>query len=196
MTAPALTTGLYSYVKSDRAAVWLLDVDGVLNIEEPRGWDGYASTALVRNTLAGRRYRLTWAPQVIEFVRDRGCALGDIDIRWATTWCGSTRALEELWDMPWLIDALDIATPLPPRIRGPRIRGPWIREVKLAAARQVLANGDRLIWTDDQCTPLPGSDLYEELTADGRALLIRPYDVHGLEPGHLDAIDEFMRGAR
>ncbi|MGI5185058.1 hypothetical protein ACQEVZ_53285 [Dactylosporangium sp. CA-152071] len=61
---------------------------------------------------------------------------------------------------------------------------------KLAAARAVLAGGDHLVWTDDDEVPAAGP-LLDELTAAGRALLIRPDARCGLTPAHLDEIEAF-----
>lgn len=69
-----------------------------------------------------------------------------------------------LWRLPPLGRAIS-ANPMP--------RGPACRPLKLAAARAVLAEGRRLIWTDDEVLPEPGP-LRDELTRDGRALLIAP----------------------
>ncbi|GAA2643951.1 hypothetical protein GCM10010399_92380 [Dactylosporangium fulvum] len=64
---------------------------------------------------------------------------------------------------------------------------------KLAAARAVLAAGRRLVWTDDDEVPESGP-LRAELTAGGRALLIRPDARRGLTPADLDEIEAFARG--
>src|SRR5690606_41591647 len=90
-----------------------------------------------------------------------------------------------------LHDALPIWQ-LPPLHRTFKrdIKGKEASAAKLAAARQVLADGHRLIWTDDTETPTGGA-LYDELTADGRALLIRPSGRQGLRPADLDAIERF-----
>jgi hypothetical protein len=68
---------------------------------------------------------------------------------------------------------------------------------KEEAAIAVINAGHRLIWTDDQFTPSSG-ELYDYLTRDGKALLIRPKDSGkrtGLRPEHLDLIDEFVKDA-
>ena len=77
------------------------------------------------------------------------------------------------------------------------LRGFTCSEAKLAAARAVLADGRRLIWTDDVEVPTESSEpvLYAELTADGQGLLIRPDERGGLRPEHMDEIESFIRGA-
>ncbi|WFE26462.1 hypothetical protein O7623_24530 [Solwaraspora sp. WMMD791] len=64
----------------------------------------------------------------------------------------------------------------------------------LDAAREVVAQGRPLIWTDDAETPTNGP-VYEELTASGRALLIAPLPNRGLQPAHLDQIEVFVASA-
>jgi hypothetical protein len=62
---------------------------------------------------------------------------------------------------------------------------------KLATARAVLAQGHRLVWTDDVETPTTGP-VFEELAGPGRALLIAPSPIRGLQPEHLERIEQFL----
>ncbi|MEE6263752.1 hypothetical protein [Plantactinospora sonchi] len=50
-----------------------------------------------------------------------------------------------------------------------------------------------MIWTDDTEVPEPGDPLHDELSAAGRALLVRPFPRRGLHPADLDAIEAFAR---
>lgn len=63
-------------------------------------------------------------------------------------------------------------------------------DAKLAQAREVLAEGRRLIWTDDSEVP-ESSPVYEELTTDGRASLIRPSGRQGSRREHMEHIAAF-----
>ncbi|HYN94711.1 MAG TPA: hypothetical protein VES42_12755 [Pilimelia sp.] len=153
--------------------VWLLDVDGVINVRRP-GWgaarDGTAHSA-------GVTYRLRWAPALIE----RICAVhrAGVDIRWCTTWCADADQLERLFGLPRLDRAWSV-----------ELGRAAAAAAKLAAARQVLAGGRRLIWTDDAEVPTRGA-VHDELTGAGRALLIAPSRRRGLRPEHLAAIEAF-----
>ena len=155
--------------------VWLLDVDGVINV----GWPGWGGPTRAGNAYsAGIEFRIRWAPALIARIR----ALHErsaVDIRWCSTWCCDADQLERLFSLP----AFD-------RAWTADINGPVAAAAKLAAARQVLAEGRRLIWTDDTETPTSGP-VYEELTRDGRALLIAPHWRRGLQPEHLEAIEAF-----
>lgn len=158
--------------------VWLLDVDGVVNATRP-GWHAPPRRAYAYD--AGTAYRLRWAPALIDRIRALH-ASGTVEVRWCTTWCAYADQLERMWRLPRLdrafCDPVDGLTAAP---------------LKVAAARKMLAQGRRLIWTDDEIVPAPGTDLHTELTAAGRALLIAPVSTRGLQPEHLDAIEAFAR---
>jgi hypothetical protein len=156
--------------------VWLLDVDGVINVARP-GW-GAAPRAGTVNS-GGLPYRLRWAPALVARIRALQAA-GDVDIRWCSTWCDDADHLERLFGLPRLGRAWSEA-----------INGSYARIAKLAAARAVLDAGDRLIWTDDDAVPASGPDR-DELVSTGRALLIAPAPNRGLQPDHLDVIEAFI----
>ncbi|HXV93859.1 MAG TPA: hypothetical protein VD813_11215 [Pseudonocardia sp.] len=156
--------------------VWLLDVDGVLNVPRP-GWDGVSRSGDAH--CGGKRFRMRWAPALIDRIRGLQRA-GTVDIRWCSTWCGDADQLETLFGLPRLGRAWsDTRTGIAAEV------------AKLTAARRVSARGRRLVWTDDAEVPRSGP-VYEELTAGGRALLIAPSPLRGLQPEHLDAIEAFI----
>ncbi|AGZ43428.1 hypothetical protein [Actinoplanes friuliensis] len=164
--------------------VWLLDVDGVINTTRP-GWGGSPQRSLVWSGADNTSYLMRWAPGLID--RIRALVLEDkVEIRWCTTWCLEADRLERLWSLPAFARTLD---------NDPMPRGPDCWPLKLAAAWSVLAEGRRLIWTDDEALPPPGSDR-DELTVDGRALLIAPRSNRGLQPEDLDLIAKFAEGRR
>jgi hypothetical protein len=162
--------------------VWLLDVDGVVNTTSP-GWGAAPGGSLVWSGADNMSYLLCWAPLLVDRIRALHTG-GKVEVRWCTTWCPEAERLEKLWQLPELARALD-AEPMP--------RGPECWPLKLAAARDVLAEGRRLIWTDDEALPPPGPDR-DELTADGRALLIAPRANRGLQPAELELIEKFAEG--
>jgi hypothetical protein len=164
--------------------VWLLDVDGVLNATTP-GWGAAPGGSLVWSGADNMSYLLCWAPLLIDRIRALHVA-GTVEVRWCTTWCPEAERLEKLWQLPPLARSLS-ADPMP--------RGAACWPLKLAAAWDVLDEGRRLIWTDDEALPEPGPDR-DELTADGRALLIAPRASCGLQPADLDLIEKFAGGRR
>ncbi|GGM28024.1 hypothetical protein GCM10011608_11100 [Micromonospora sonchi] len=157
--------------------VWLLDVDGVVNASRP-GWSAQPRTGYAY--ALGQQWKMRWAPALITRIRQLHKA-GTVEVRWCTTWCAYADQLERLWALPPLGRAFT-----------DDINGRAASMAKLAAARQVIAEVRRLIWTDDTEVPLYG-EVHDELVAAG-ALLIRPKGSTGLQPGHLDAIEAFARG--
>ncbi|WP_327011038.1 hypothetical protein OHA72_29485 [Dactylosporangium sp. NBC_01737] len=154
------------------ACVWLLDVDGVINARKP-GW--HAAPHHGRAYAAGTAWPMRWAPALTARIR-RLHNSGAVEVRWCSTWCAWSDQLERLFRLPPLPCAFTTTADAP--------------AAKLAAARAVLAAGDHLIWTDDDEVPTAGP-LLDELTAAGRALLIRPDARRGLTPDHLDEIEAF-----
>ncbi|MFI6819762.1 hypothetical protein ACIBJE_02270 [Micromonospora sp. NPDC050187] len=162
------------------APVWLLDVDGVVNASRP-GWG--ADPRRASAFAAGIGYPMCWAPALVDRIRDLH-ATGLVEVRWCTTWCAWADQLERLWDLPAFGRAFH-----------EDVNGYEASLAKLDAARQVLADDRRLIWTDDWEVPEPGDPVHDELTADGRALLIRPSGHTGLQPEHLDQIEAWAKAA-
>ncbi|MFI6228549.1 hypothetical protein ACIBCR_14710 [Micromonospora echinospora] len=157
--------------------IWLLDVDGVVNATKP-GWGGPPHKHGLWSTVDQYEYTLRWAPALVDRIHDLHVN-GTVEVVWCTTWCAEADLLERMWSLPALRRAF--TEPL---------RGAEASTAKLAAARNVLADGRRLIWTDDLEVPRSGP-LYDELTAGGRGLLIRPTSSRGLQRSDLNAIEIF-----
>lgn len=161
---------------SEEPPIWLLDIDGVINANKP-GW-GEAPRRIRCNGFVIR-----WAPKLIDRIRELH-RVGEHEIRWATTWCGFPEQLDEL------------SRRLGVRFERAFTERPMSKtwaEMKAEAAVAVLAEGRRLIWTDDDEVPTapqfyPAIGLAER---DGRALLIAPRPNRGLQPEDLDRIAEF-----
>jgi hypothetical protein len=170
-----------------RRTVWLLDFDGVINAQRPP-WSAapHTRTVHVYSHGLGESWRLRWAPALLERIR-AVAALPHVEVRWSSTWCtpdGSgqpaVRILETALALPrWECAFTAVSGP------GQSAYG----AAKLRAARRVLAEGDDLIWTDDEWVPDESHPLREELTRDGRALLIRPRGSRGLSRGEMGLIE-------
>jgi hypothetical protein len=157
------------------ATIWLLGVDGVVNA----GKAGWGRAPLKAAVYAGQQqYAMRWEPKVIDRIRELHKG-GTVEVRWCSTWCAFAGELERLWNLP----------PLERAFLEP-LNGRAASMAKLAAAAQVLADGHRLIWTDDMEVPERG-ELYERMTFDNKALLISPWSSRGLRPEHMAAIEEF-----
>jgi hypothetical protein len=153
--------------------VWLLDVDGVLNANRP-GWGAAPRSGMAY--AGGMGFKIRWAPALANRIRIMHRS-GLVEIRWATTWCPWAGQIENLLALPALGRAFD-----------GEVNGTAARLAKYAAAQQVLAEGRRLIWTDDDAIPADGPD--REALAG--ALLIAPSPRRGLQPEDLDAIEKFI----
>ncbi|MBB4919727.1 hypothetical protein [Streptosporangium saharense] len=155
--------------------VWLLDVDGVINVSRP-GWGDAPRSGIAYSD--GEAYRMRWAPALINRVRALHQA-DIVEIRWCSTWCADADQVERLFGLPYLT-----------RAWSDHLSGTAAAAAKLAAARLVLARGRWLIWTDDVEVPTDGP-VHDELTEGGRALLIAPSPREGLRPEHMDTIEAF-----
>jgi hypothetical protein len=161
------------------APVWLLDVDGVLNVARP-GWSEapHRGEALAD----GAWWPMRWAPALIQRIA-RLHASGLAEVRWCSTWCPWADQLETLFGLPRLAAALTTEEATSPGL--PRAAA------KAAAAFRVLdAEGRRLIWTDDDA--IPHGEARLTLTAGGRSLLIEPDSARGLQPADLDEIEAWI----
>lgn len=158
--------------------VWLLDVDGVINAGRA-GWGRAPVAKQVYCPSLRQSFRIRWEPALLERIKAMH-ALGVAEVRWCTTWAPDATELEAALRMPHLEPCWTT-----------HINGLEASAAKLARASAVLAEGRRLIWTDDREVPLEGEYPYDEMTADGRALLIRPNAQKGLRPEHLRDILEF-----
>lgn len=163
---------------TEERPVWLLDVDGVINANRA-GWSRAPRRADVYDGY--RMWRLHWEPRVIDFIRTTADA-GTVEVTWCSTWVPHARELERLWNLPELAVAWT----------DPSIVDEAVGPAKHEAVRRVLAEGRRLIWTDDVQVPLPRTELHEELTAGGRALLIRPATSRGLRLEHVEQIAKWI----
>ena len=156
---------------------WNLDLDGVINGFGRCGWHAPPRQGNVHAN--GFSWPMRWSPELV----DRICALhrsGLVQILWATTWIEvGTDGIEELLGLPAFPHAY--------------ARRPYMthHEAKFAAADDVITTGGRLIWTDDEVVPLPGTPEYDYFM-DAGALLIRPDGRRGLRPEDLDLIETYI----
>lgn len=150
--------------------VWLLDVDGVINVDRIGEWDTTFATG--RAVADGESYRMRWVPEVVDFIRDTAEA-GRVRVVWCTTWCPYTAVLEALWDLPKLDTAWSEG-----------LYGRYARKAKRDTAKLYADHGVPVIWTDDD-------DVTDADLIPG-GLAIQPDHRYGLTPGDLTKIRRFI----
>ncbi len=159
--------------------VWLLDVDGVINVTR----SAWGSAPVSRNVyVGGHGFRVRWAPQLVSAIRDLHRS-GRVEVRWCTSWCNYAHLLEGLWQFPAFARTLSAE-------QCETLMGSKMDAAKQDVVETLLADGRRVIWTDDTAAPAFGP-LHDRLTKMG-ALVIRPSPRKGLSPDHLNAIDRFL----
>jgi hypothetical protein len=162
--------------------VWLLDVDGVVNVERPGRW-----LRLRRGTAQaeGTTWTLSWSPRLVKRLgrlHDRGA----VELRWCTTWCPRAHELVRLFGLPRLDRALTDAQFASSLIYGPG-------QVKAAAALAVVEQERRpLIWTDDAEIPRSGPVRERLDRAPVPSHVVIPDHRLGLQPADLQAIEAFI----
>lgn len=173
--APAVPAG-----RPPGTPIWLLDVDGVLNVvchpsRPPRTWSRWSSGTADAH---GSCFLITFAPDLIAAIRDLHEA-GAVEVRWLTTWGEHANGgLRELLSLP----AFPVAA-------EPAVASAWW---KLPCAARVVEEGRPVIWTDDD---LRFSATAARWAADMGVLAIAPRPSIGLTPADLDRIRAFCRPA-
>ncbi|BCJ37100.1 hypothetical protein Athai_46030 [Actinocatenispora thailandica] len=172
---------------SDRA-VWLLDIDGVLNVlggkPDRRVWP---SRSWRRFSATDASTQVTWpivvAEPVAAFIREVHDS-GRAEVRWHTTWQRSAGRIGAQLGLP------EFEVHSAPEFPDGRYDPEWW---KLPGALRVIEDERRpLIWTDDQATPrrIPPSQ-YDRVNRFPN-LLIAPRDRIALTRRHLRAIDRHL----
>lgn len=175
--------------------VWLIDVDGVLNII---GWDQDKVTEEWGDTYDFRAmdFRIRVSPRMLKTARswmDEGL----VDPRWLTTWEDLANAhLIERLGWPELPVAGRRAESKLERPRRLSESHEFYREDvgwwKLEFVQAVYETGVPVVWTDDEIRTVRSAMEWVSSVADeGRLLAVSPNA--GLTPGHMAAIESFLR---
>ncbi len=160
-----------------RETVFMLDVDGPIN-GSTTGWSCAPHKGWAYAKDKNKFYKMQWSHHLISELRKFNRMYPET-IYWATTWCGSTDNLEQVFKLPQLLSASPT---------------PMSGVMKLDYATMVIDSGRRLIWADDEYVPIQGPE-HDYLTRDGRALLIRPKNSgkhQGIRPEDMESIFKFM----
>lgn len=167
------------------SALWLLDVDGVLNAATSRpSYLVWPDWTYVTARTQGIDWPIWYSPTVIRFIRhvqDSGSA----EVRWLTTWENDANGqLAERLGLP----SCSVAGCASPHACGDVSCGAWW---KWCAARAVQAAepGRPVVWTDDDLRYEQGAKRWAEKHG---VLAIAPETHTGLTPAHLSAIAAYL----
>lgn len=168
--------------------VWLLDIDGVINAavgpKRPPTHAWPAAEWIDTKAQNGTTWRILAARPVVEFIREVHES-GRAEIRWHTTWQDLAGEVGRAVGLPeFAVQEAPEFHQIAEQLRRDR----WW---KLPAVWRVLAEGRRVLWTDDDAK----SDLTQEqkttLAAAG-CHVVSPDPMTGLCKRHLRQIDEFL----
>lgn len=149
--------------------VWLLDIDGVVNMlggAKPGDNQDIAATQ-------GMFFNITWRSSVTNFI-NKVINEGRADVRLCSTWVSDAKTMTDLLGLPEL--------PLAFAADTDRY---WVRPEKLNAAKILREAGIPFVWTDDEAIP-------RGFGGDRNTLLIEPDPWNGLTEGDLAIIDHFL----
>jgi hypothetical protein len=176
-------------MSSSARPLWLLDIDGVVNALS------YAPVAAIwprsqwlqrtiTTPVEGRgilTLPILAAQAVLDFVT-RVHEQGLAEIRWHSTWRDSA--------VTAFAPVMGLPTSIPISVAPEWSQRPHERWWKLGAAERALAEGRRLVWTDDDIPVYLGER--SAVSPDGRSLLIGPEPAFGLTAPHLAQIEAFL----
>lgn len=169
-------------MKENRRIIVLLDVDGVINVDHPSStWGTVVSHGTAR--AENRDWSMKWSPALTKWIKDFH-KTGLVEFQWCTTWCSYADQLEKLFDLPKFPRAISDEN----MDTASHSDVMWLKH---AAALKVLADGDTLVWIDDNAIPRMGQR-YDELVATNKSLLVRPSAYTGITVGDTEAITQFV----
>lgn len=169
--------------------VWLLDIDGVINAAVGTNrppTHAWPAEDWIDTKAQGRSqtWRILAARPVLDFIRTTH-EQGRAEIRWHTTWQDKAAEVATALDLPtFAVQEAPELYAVEEQLR----RGQWW---KLPAVWRVLADGQRVVWTDD--------DASWDLTPQQKAALaaaschvVSPDPQTGLCRRHLRDIDKIL----
>lgn len=171
----------------DKRPVWLLDIDGVVNVPFKQAPSVWPDAAWRRTSI--RNMPILVAQPVLDFIT-RMHESGKVEIRWHTTW--RENAQDEFapelglprFEVAKAAEFDDLSEPIRPQ------RGRWW---KFNAAWRVVHQERRpLIWTDDDIRFMETRALQMARQTWPRSLLVAPNEWTALTPKHLAQIEAFV----
>lgn len=152
--------------------IWLLDIDGVVNAfskQSPFSTPFKSATIFAD----GLGWTFNYHPEVLSAITS--ALEAGVDVRLSSTW---VEAPEVLW--------AEFGFKLPLAFEAPDDRR-RISVLKLWTAQDLVKQGERVIWTDDDVITT-----WDEQRSNDQKLFIRPSPNKGLTPDHLEKISAFI----
>lgn len=166
--------------------VWLLDVDGVINVvnrkELVAGSDLESGVALDPDQIG---WKILWHTTII----DRINALSDVlDIHWLTTW--KSHAQSQIAPLVGL-NRFPVLPETSPRPNNTV----WWKRTQVAVWQNTAQYKRPLVWTDDELYDWAADTKWAQRQFPG-SLIIGPKEKVGLTHEHLDQIEAWVESLR
>lgn len=175
---------------TDDRPVWLLDVDGVINVVAAGDHSSSWPRQAWRRIASINGWPILVATPVLDFLR-LVHELDAAEIQWNTTWQhDAPRCLAPALDLPdWPVaEERDFAAE-----HDSYLLSEWSWWKLHAAQQVVLTEERRLVWTDDDIDhERRSNDALSELLMSERVCAISPSPYRGLTPQHLTRIAQFL----
>lgn len=158
--------------------IWFLDVDGVLNANNPK-WSEAPKTWAVFSRVTGKFYKMRYSLTLLRniFEISKVC-----DIVWSSTWSDEPETLNETFGFSFA-SAFNYEEE---RKVSPNI---LVCDLKRQVAYDAVSSGRRVIWTDDEI--IEDKDL-EFAGQTPNALFIKPKSRTGLTKEDIIQIKSFV----
>jgi hypothetical protein len=171
---------------SNQRPLWLLDIDGVVNIG-PKGaspWPDEPSEVFVQLFQGeGFAFPFKYSQMLLEEI-ERLAEEYDVEVRISSTWCGYGADLKSKLGLPYL-DAF-----------GRREAWQNVDELKMNAVDEALGEGRPTIWTDDVVPMGHWITAESSPELDKKICVIVPLESEGLTPFDINHIETFLKGLK
>lgn len=168
-------------------AIWLLDVDGVVNIlrsPDTPPKDRWADVVETTVSDGATEWPISYSPELVTGIRsivERGLA----EVRWLTTWEDAVHGFAEELGLPQgVVAGYEAAAEMTPTQSG---RLPWWKHWY---AERIANDVDRLVWTDDELPRHRDAWAWTRSRDDVFALAIKP--TVGISPQQLRDIEVWL----
>jgi hypothetical protein len=171
--------------------LWLLDVDGVINATSMCVASHiYPLASWQRLHVDG--FQITAAKPVLDLlhmVHDDGLA----EIRWHTTWQDRAWDVGEALGLPEFPVQYTDEWPDSSEKAARRMMVGLPRWWKVRAVYDLLGEGHRVLWTDDDIFPELPAVHRQKLKTLGKVRMLSPVSLYGIQPGEIRMIKRFLK---